>query len=119
MQRDRNMPNMDEETELEKDDFSLFIDIVEDQCNICAIYIGIVLFTFSLMFIYYHFALTCTIFKYSFYTWGIYNITKYVKYKFKKYIDSKKKYPILSPYGVPSFDSEDDENEEHDNKKND
>ena len=48
MQRDRNMPNMDEETELEKDDFSLFIDIVEKQCQVCLIYTAIVLSTFGL-----------------------------------------------------------------------
>lgn len=109
MQRDRNMPNMDEETRFEKDDFSLCIDIIEDQCNVCLKYVVVVLFTFSLMFIYYHFALTCNIFKYSFYTWGIYNIITYIKYKFKKYIDSKKKYPTFAPFGAATIDNSDDE----------
>lgn len=112
MQRDRNIPDLDEPIELEKDDLTLFIDIIAKQCEVCLIYTAIVLSTFGLLFIYYHFTFTCNIIKYSVYTWGIYNIVKYTKYKFKKYIESKRKYPIFAPFGVATIDSSDDEKED-------
>ena len=42
MQRDRNIPDLDEPIELEKDDLSLFINIIAKQCEVCLIYTVIV-----------------------------------------------------------------------------
>ena len=102
MQRDRNIPD------IERDDISLWIDIISRQLELCAIgFIGI-LSLFGLLFMYYNFGMASTIVKICFYIWGFIQIFEYIRYNWKKYIQSIKQFAIFAPFGKPSIDDKSD-----------
>ena len=93
MQRDRNIPDM------EQSDISLFMDIIVKKCEMLLLIMAGVLSLFSLLFMYYNFSLAFQIVKYVFYAFGLYNIYQYICENFNSYIDKLKKIPVFSPFG--------------------
>lgn len=112
MQRDRNIPNL-EDTSVEQDDITIWLNIIAKQIEICFMSVVIILALFSILFIYYNFNIAFAIVKWSFYLCNIYLIIQYIKFKFinfnwKKYIQSIENYAVFAPFGKPTLDSDSD-----------
>jgi len=117
MHRDRNIPNL-EDTGVEQDDITIWLNIIAKQIEICFICVVIILALFSILFIYYNFNIAFAIVKWSFYLCSIYLIIQYIKFKYinfkyinfnwKKYIQSIENYAVFAPFGKPTLDSDSD-----------